>query len=65
MNDDDKAFLVSFEMGQPEWEGYEFEYFKDYPSVQWKLMNLLKLKKQNPAKLYSEANRLKDIFQLG
>lgn len=52
-------------MAEPDWDGFDFPYFKDYPSVQWKLMNLLKLKKQNPAKLYSEANRLKDIFQLG
>ncbi len=61
----DKSFLVSFEMGEPDWDKFEFPYFKDYPSVQWKLVNLLKLKKQYPAKLYAEANRLKDIFQLG
>lgn len=61
----DKAFLVSFELAEPDWDGFDFHYFKDYPSVQWKLMNLMKLKKQNPAKLYAEANRLKDIFHLG
>ena len=65
MTPQDKAFLVNFEMAEPDWDNFDFPYFKDYPSVQWKLMNLLKLKKQNPAKLYAEANRLKDIFQLG
>ena len=60
----DKAFLVSFELAEPDWDGFDFHYFKDYPSVQWKLMNLMKLKKQNPAKLSAEANRLKDIFHL-
>ena len=58
----DKKFLISFESGQPEWEGYEFEYFKEYPSVQWKLLNLKKLAKQNPQKLQEEAEKL--IFVL-
>ena len=65
MTSKDKTFLVGFEMAELDWDGFDFPYFKDYPSVQWKLMNLLKLKKQNPAKLNAEANRLKDIFQLG
>ena len=58
MTEADKNFLVSFESGQPEWEGYEFEYFKDYPSVQWKLLNLKKLAKQNLQKLQDEAEQL-------
>lgn len=62
MTDEDKRFLVSFEQGKPEWDGYEFEYFKDYPSVRWKLVNLAKLAKQNPLKLKEESDRLKAIF---
>lgn len=58
----DKRFLISFESGQPEWDGYEFEYFKNYPSVQWKLLNLKKLAKQNPQKLCEEADKLKKII---
>ena len=61
MTEEDKSFLFSFEMGQPEWKGYEFEYFKDYPSVQWKLLNLKKLAKQNPLKLQEEAEKLRNI----
>ena len=64
MTAEDKAFLVSFEMGEPDWDKFAFPYFKDYPSVQWKLVNLLKLKKQNPAKLREEAQRLRSIFQI-
>ena len=64
MTPHDKAFLVSFEMAEPDWQSFDFPNFNDYPSVQWKLKNLQKLKKQNPAKLYAEANRLKEIFQL-
>ena len=64
MTEADRKFLVGFESGQPEWEGYEFEYFKDYPSVQWKLLNLQKLAKQNPQKLNKEADELRSILYL-
>ena len=63
MTDADKQFLLSFEAGEPQWEGYEFEYFKNYPSVQWKLLNLAKLKKSNPSKLQSEVDRLLAAFE--
>lgn len=64
MTEADRRFLVGFEMGKPEWEGYEFEYFKDYPSVKWKLLNLQCLSRQNPEKLAAEAGKLKGIFSL-
>lgn len=64
MTESDRNFLVSFESGHPQWEGYEFEYFKDYPSVQWKLLNLQKLAKQNPQKLNEEVTKLKSIWSL-
>ena len=63
MTAEDKAFLVSFELGEPDWDMFEFSYFRDYPSVQWKLVNLLKLKKHNPTKLHLEAERLQSVFQ--
>ena len=58
----DREFLVSFESGQPQWDGYEFEYFKNYPSVQWKFLNLQKLSKQNPQKLNEEADKLRCVW---
>jgi len=58
----DKQFLLSFEAAEPMWDGYEFAYFQDYPSVQWKLLNLRKLKKQNPAKLQEEVEKLREIL---
>ena len=62
MTEADKKFLISFELGQPEWDGYEFEYFKEYPSVQWKLLNLKKLAKQNSQKLQEEVDKLRNLF---
>ena len=63
MTEADKKFLISFESGQPEWDGYEFEYFKNYPSVQWKLLNLKKLAKQNLQKLLEEAEELQNVLE--
>lgn len=62
ITEEDKRFLISFESGQPEWEGYEFEYFKDYPSVQWKSLNLKKLAKSNPQKLLDEVDKLHKVL---
>ena len=62
MTDADKKFLISFESGQPEWDGDEFEYFKDYPSVQWKMLNLKKLAKQNPQKLREKAEKIRNLL---
>ena len=63
MTDADKNFFLSFEAGEPQWDGYEFEYFRNYPSVQWKLLNLAKLKKQNPSKLQSKVDKLLLYFK--
>lgn len=59
---DDKRFLISFEQGEPDWSLCHAGDLSNYPSVQWKLLNLTKLKKQNPAKLYAEAEKLQEIF---
>ena len=62
MTDEDKQFLLSFETAEPQWDGYEFEYFRNFPSVQWKLLNLAKLKKHNPSKLNTEVEKLQAVF---
>ena len=62
LTEDDKRFLVGFERCEPKWEGYEFAYFRDYPSVQWKLLNLAKLRNTNPAKLMEEAEKLEKVL---
>jgi len=62
LNDNDKQFLIGFEMAEPDWEHFEYSYFEKYPSVQWKLINLLKLKNTNPEKLMTEAEKLRELF---
>jgi predicted nucleotidyltransferase component of viral defense system len=63
ITEEDKHFLISFEQGNPNWKESDYEEFADYPSVKWKLLNLNKLKQNNPKKLMKEANRLKEIFE--
>ena len=62
MTETDWKFLVSFELGEPQWENYEFEYFKNYPSVQWKQLNLGKLKRINKSKFKEEADKLVSLI---
>lgn len=44
---EDKEFFLSIEDGTPKWDTYDFSSF---PAIQWKLVNVNKLKKQNPTK---------------
>lgn len=58
----DKEFLLSFENAEPDWKHFDFEYFRNYPSVNWKLQNLMRLMTKNPSKLKEEAAKLEKIF---
>lgn len=56
LNQTDREFLYQLESGYPNWDVYDFSVF---PSVQWKLVNIAKLKLENPAKHASLLMRLK------
>ena len=62
LSEEDKAFLVCFEEGCLQWEKSAYSDFRDFPSVQWKLLNINKLKTQNPAKHRQEVKKLKSYF---
>ena len=46
----DKEFLISYESGVPDWEKCCAGNLSAYPSIQWKLKNILTLKETNPSK---------------
>ena len=50
LTDDDKNLIFSFEKGIPDWGLFPYEIIKDLPAVQWKLLNINKLIKENPSK---------------
>jgi len=62
LSEEDKMFLISFEEGNPQWEKSVYSDFRGFPSVQWKLLNVNKLKTQNPAKHRQEVDKLKGYF---
>jgi predicted nucleotidyltransferase component of viral defense system len=47
LTEDDKRFILSVKNCEPDWSIYDFERF---PSIQWKLQNLKKLKENSPTK---------------
>ena len=62
LTEEDKLFLVSFEEGNPHWENSAYGDMKDMPSLQWKLLNINKLKIQNPVKHKREVHKLKSFW---
>lgn len=64
MTEDDKNFLIGFEELTVDWENSPYSYFKEYPSVRWKIQNLQKLKAVNPKKLKTEVYKLRKVFRL-
>ena len=61
--DEDKDFIISFEEGSPQWELGCAGDLRKYPSVQWKLLNIEKLKKQNQKKFQEGIDKLKTFFE--
>jgi hypothetical protein len=62
LSQEDKAFLVGFEEGKPQWKKSAYSDFKDFPSVEWKLLNVTKLKIKNQVKHRKEVERLKSYL---
>ncbi len=56
LTEEDKAFLLSVKDANPEWNIYDFQRF---PSINWKLQNIQKLKSSNPEKHKELFHRLK------
>ena len=58
----DKDFILSFEEGMPDWDKCCAGDLSNYPSVKWKLQNIIKLKKNNPQKHQQGINQLKKFL---
>ena len=58
----DKDFILSFEEGIPDWDKCCAGDLSNYPSVKWKLQNIIKLKETNPQKHKQGIERLKQFF---
>lgn len=64
LTDDDKQFLFSFESGEPQWEKCCAGDLSTYPSVRWKLQNILNLRENNPVKFAAGMKKLSEVMSL-
>ena len=62
LTETDKDFILSFEEGTPDWDKCCAGDLSNYPSVKWKLQNIIKLKETNPQKHQQGIERLKQFF---
>ena len=58
LSDTDRQFLLSFERGEPNWSLCSAGDLSRFPSVQWKLMNIGKLRELNPKKYVQGVDKL-------
>ncbi len=54
-----KRFLLGVAGGEPEWGLMGFPHLAEMPAIRWKLENLAKLRKSNPAKFRLQADELR------
>lgn len=64
LSEDDKKFLLSFENGAPVWDFFPYTVLKNLPAVKWKLLNIHRLKNDNPNKYEQMLVDLKKILGL-
>lgn len=57
-----RDFLLGLVQGEPDWTLMSCPYLSELPAIRWKLMNLAKLKKSNPAKFAQQSRELRDRF---
>jgi hypothetical protein len=62
LTDNDKQLLLSFKSGEPDWNLSDIEQLKNLPAVQWKLIHIRKLKKDNPKKHAALFKKLRDVL---
>jgi len=59
LTDNDKEFLINFINGEPTWNKTDYSQF---PAIRWKLLNIKKLKSNNPKKFQEQVDSLRRLF---
>lgn len=62
LTDAQKRFLLSLVAAEPDWELLTVPHVAELPAVQWKLQNLARLKRSNPAKFHAQTDELRRGF---
>ncbi len=58
-----RDFLLSLVRAEPAWELMPFSHLQQLPAIQWKLLNLRKLKSRNQSRFDSQYAMLTERFQ--
>lgn len=64
LTDKDRQFLIRFKDAEPDWSLFPAERLQEMPAVKWKLTNIRRLKKQNPAKHKAQLRALETCLNL-
>ena len=59
LTDEDKGFLLTFSKGEPDWTKIDYSKF---PAIRWKLLNIQKLKDNNPSKYAEQVDTVRQIL---
>jgi Domain of unknown function (DUF1814). len=59
----DKEFIIAFELGNNLTAFADYQQYLQFPSVQWKLQNIQKLKELNPNKLKDNVKKLEKVIK--
>lgn len=62
LTSEDKDFLISFEEGTPDWSKCSAGDLSKFPSTQWKLKNIERLKETNKKKFNAGTAKLRKFF---
>ena len=62
LTDQDKEFLIAFEKGNNLLQFFEYQEYLQFPSIQWKIHNINKLRKSNPTKHGENVKKLEKYF---
>lgn len=60
----EKKFILSFESGEPNWSLFPIPVLPNLPAIQWKLININKLREENLKKHTMVIEKLKSILNL-
>ena len=62
--DSDRAFLLSFKEGDPDWRLLDVEKAQKLPAILWKLQNIRKLIELSPKKHQNQFAKLKEVLNV-
>ena len=60
LDHDEKRFLLSVKRGEPDWDVLQIARLKDFPALQWKLMNIRRMDRRKQAEALAKLQTILD-----